>query len=85
MQAQGPGVSSEVLVFPVLEHPAAGGHSDQQAVGEEAVPSQKQQIAVDDAPSRQAQTCRPEAADGIIATRPSRLGIMPLPPVPSVE
>ena len=50
--------------MPVLEHPVAGGHSDQQAKGEEAVLSQETQTPVDDAPSRQAQTCRPEAADG---------------------
>ena len=48
----------------VLEHPVAGGHSDQQAEGEEAVLSQEQQSPVDDAPSQHAQTCRPGAADG---------------------
>ena len=52
-------------MLPVLEHPVAGGHSNQQAEEEEkAVLSQEQQAPVDDAPSQQAQTCRPEAADG---------------------
>ena len=51
-------------MLPVLEHPVAGGHSDQQAEEKKAVLSQEQQTPVDDAPSRQAQTCRPEAADG---------------------
>ena len=51
-------------MLPVLEHPVACGHSAQQAEGEEAVLPEEQQTPVDDAPSRQAQTCRPEAADG---------------------
>ena len=80
----GLGVSSEVPVLPVLEHSVvgghrdqrrvfehavAGGHSDQQAAGEEAVFAQEPQKLVDDAPSWQAQTCRPEAPVSVSSAR----------------